>query len=266
MARFAVLDRILELDPARDFREIYRLTSAYEFPWDINQALNFALFRTYADPGIGGLTARTGELVHRTQKRYDDTVLILDAILSHGPTEGDGRTALRRMNRMHGSYDISNDQLRYVLCTFVVTPIRWLDQFGWRPMTEIERIASANYYRELGRHMGIHDIPETWQAFARHMDDHERRHFGFDPAARTVADATLELVTTFPPNDKLPRPLVRRMSYALMDGPLRDAFRYPHPNPAFQALVRAGLKARGRVVRFRPPRKEPFTVAELRQI
>src|SRR3954470_4460395 len=136
MRRFAVLRRIEQLDPARDFREIYRLTSTYEFPWDINQALNFALFRTYAVPGIGGLTARTGELVHRAQKRYDDTVLILDAMMMHGPTVGDGRTALRRMNRMHGSYDIDNDQLRYVLCTFVVTPIRWMDEYGWRRMCE----------------------------------------------------------------------------------------------------------------------------------
>ena len=33
---------------------------------------------------------------------------------------------------MHRSYDISDDDLRYVLATFVVTPIRWLDAYGWR--------------------------------------------------------------------------------------------------------------------------------------
>src|SRR4051812_30023552 len=199
MRRFAVLRRIEQLDPARDFREIYRLTSTFEFPWDINQALNFALFRTYADPGIGGLTARTGELVHRTQKRYDDTVLILDEILEHGPAEGDGRTALRRMNRMHGFYGIGDDDLRYVLSTFVVMPIRWMHDYAWRPMTEIERIAQANYYRELARYMGIRDVPGTWQAFARYLDTYERAHFAFDAGGRRVADATVELLTTFPP-------------------------------------------------------------------
>jgi hypothetical protein len=266
MPRYAVRNRILGLDPAVDFREICRLMTTFEFPWDMNQALSFALFRTYAVPSIGGLLARTGELVDRVQKRYDDTVLILDEILEHGPTEGDGRTALRRMNRMHGFYGIGNDDLRYVLSTFVVMPIRWMDAYGWRSMTETERIASANYYRELGRHMGIRDVPETWQAFSRHLDAYEREHFAFDPDGRRVAEATLGLLTTFPPNSLLPPALVRWMSYALMDDPLLDAFRFPHPHPAFRGLVRAGLRARGRVVRFLPARRRPLLPRDMPQV
>src|SRR3954470_5599896 len=266
MGRYDVLRRIEALDPARDFREIYRLTSTFEFPWDMNQALSFALFRTYAVPSIGGLLARTGELLDRVQKRYDDTVLLLEAMLLHGPTDGDGRTALLRMNQMHRHWAVGEDDLRYVLATFVVTPIRWLDDYGWRPMTEIERIAGANYYRELGRHMGIRRIPGTWQAFSRHLDAYERAHFGFDPGARRVAEATLDLLNTFPPNDKLPPALVRRMSYALMDEPLLDAFGFPHPSSTFRALVRAGLKSRGRFVRFLPPRRAPLFARDLPQI
>jgi ER-bound oxygenase mpaB/B'/Rubber oxygenase, catalytic domain len=266
MGRYDVLRRIEALDPARDFREIYRLTSTYEFPWDMNQSLSFALFRTYAVPSIGGLLARTGELVDRVQKRYDDTVLILEAILLHGARTGDGRTALTRMNQMHSFNGVGQDDLRYVLCTFVVVPIRWMDDFGWRRMSEPERIASANYYRELGRFMGIHDIPETWQAFSRHLDAYEREHFAFDPGGRRVAEATLELLNTFPPNDKLPPALVRRMSYAMMDEPLLDAFGFPHPHPVFRALVRGGMKARARVERFLPARTEPRFARDLPQI
>jgi hypothetical protein len=266
MGRRSVLRRIEDLDPAVDFREICRLMTTLEFPWDMNQALSFALFRTYAVPSIGSLLARTGELVDRVQKRYDDTVLILDEILEHGPAEGDGRTALRRMNRMHGAYGIGNDDLRYVLATFVVMPIRWMDAYGWRPMTEIERIAHANYYRELGRFMGIRDVPATWQAFSRALDAYEREHFAFDAGARRVADATLELLTTFPPNHLLPAPLVRRMSYALLDEPLIKAFGFPRPNPAFRALVRAGLRARGRALRLFPPRRRPRYPRDLPQV
>ena len=54
MGRFDVLRRIEQLDPARDYAEIYRLMGTHEFPWDMNQALSFALFRTYAVPSIGG--------------------------------------------------------------------------------------------------------------------------------------------------------------------------------------------------------------------
>jgi uncharacterized protein (DUF2236 family) len=254
------------LDPATDYVEISRNVVMHEFPWDMNQALSFALFRTYAVPSIGSLLASTGEFSERAQKRHDDTVLILDAVLEHGIGSEEGRTAIRRMNQMHRSYDIGNDDLRYVLSTFVVMPIRWLDDYGWRRMTEIERIASANYYRELGRLMGIRDIPPTWQAFARLLDAYEREHFAFDAGGRAVAEATLALLATFPTNRRLPARLVRRMSFATMDPPLLDAFAFPHPNPVLRTLVRAGLKARGRVVRFLPPRTEPYFARQLPQI
>jgi hypothetical protein len=266
MGRFDVLRQIEQLDPARDFAEIYRLMGTREFPWDMTQALSFALFRTYAVPSIGALLARTGELTQRPQKRYDDTVLILDAVLEHGTDSAEGRTAIRRMNQMHRSYDISNDDLRYVLATFVVTPIRWVDAYGWRRMTEVERIASANYYRDLGRHMGIRDMPETWQGFSRLLDAYERDHFGLDPGGRTVAEATLALLATFPPNERLPVRLVRRISLATMDGPLLDAFAFPHPGRVARRLVRGGLKARGRVVRFLPARTRPYFARQLPQI
>src|SRR5215204_1022608 len=256
--RFDVRRRIEQLDPATDYAEIYRLMGTREFPWDMTQSLSFALFRTYAVPSIGDLLARTGELTGRPQKRYDDTVLILDAIVEHGMDSSEGRTAIRRMNQMHRSYDISNDELRYVLATFVVMPIRWIDDFGWRRMTETERVASANYYRDLGRRMGIRDIPHTWQAFARSLDAYEREHFAFDAGGRDVAESTLSLLATFPPNDRLPAALVRRISLAVMEVPLLDAFGFPHPYPVFRAVVRGGLKARGRAVRFLPPRRQPY--------
>jgi hypothetical protein len=56
------------------------------------------------------------------------------------------------------------------------------------------------------------------------------------------------------------------MSRALMDDPLLDAFGLPRPHPAFRALVRAGLKARARFVRFLPARREPLFARDLPQI
>ncbi|MFD2093054.1 oxygenase MpaB family protein [Blastococcus deserti] len=264
--RFAIRRRIEELDPRTDFAAIYRLMSAHEFPWDMTQALSFALFRTYAVPSIGGLLARTGEFTERTQKRYDDTVLLLDAVLEHGTDSDAGRTAIRRMNQMHRAHPISNDDLRYVLATFVVLPIRWIDAYGWRRTTETERVASAEYYRHLGRQMGIRDVPGTWQAFARLLDAYEREHFGADGGARDVAEATLALLATFPPNDHLPPAVVRRISLAVMDAPLLDAFGFPRPHPTLRALVRAALRTRGRVVRLLPPRRQPYFARQLPQI
>ncbi len=266
MGRYDWLHRIEQLDPVADATQIYRISATHEFPWDYNQALSFALFRTYAVPSIGALLAQTGEFTGATQKRYDDTALILDAVIEHGNASTRGRAAIRRMNQMHGAYDISNDDLRYVLSTFVVVPIRWIDEMGWRRLSEHERVAAANNYRELGTLMGIKNIPATHQEFAELMDDYERTHFAYDPGGRAVADATLELFTTFPPNHRAPSRLVTRFSSGLMDDPLRAAFDYPRISAFEQRLARGVVKARSAVVRRLPPRAEPKFARHLPQV
>ncbi len=153
------------LDPQTQFHEIYRNLSTFDFPWDINQALSFALFRTYAVPSIGRLLDETRAFTAETQKRYDDTSLLLEVPLLDGFDSSRGKSAIRRINQMHRMYDISNDDMRYVLSTFVVVPKRWIDDYGWRKLTDDEVTASVNYYRTLGRHMGIKEIPRDLRRF-----------------------------------------------------------------------------------------------------
>jgi hypothetical protein len=264
MRRDYWLRQILQLDPETSYEQIYRIMTTHEFPWDMTQSLSFALFRTYAVPSIGSLLARTGEFTQRTQKRYDDTVLILDAILEHGADSETGRLAIRRMNQMHGAYGISNDDLRYVLSTFVVVPIRWLDDYGWRPMSDNEKVASANYYRQTAQYMGIKDAPETWRAFATLMDDYEREHFAYDPGARDVADTTLRLLVSFQP--RIVSRLVDVFSRSLMDEPLLTTFGYRAPSPLAVRLSRTALRTRGRVERLLPPRRKPKFARQQRTI
>jgi ER-bound oxygenase mpaB/B'/Rubber oxygenase, catalytic domain len=263
MRRFDWLKRIQHLDPDADYEQIYRITVHHEFPWDMNQALSFALYRTFAVPSIGELLSNTGEFTERTQKRYDDTELILDAVLEHGFGSEQGRAAIRRMNQMHRGYPISNADMLYVLSVFVVVPIRWMAKYGWRELCQQERIASANYYRELGRQMNIKGIPSTYRDFGTLMDAYERAHFGFSKGGREVSDATLDLMTTFPPSNRLPSRLVRRLSLSLLDDELLSAFGYPAPTRAERMVVRSALRARGRVVRFLPPRVEPRFAREM---
>ena len=233
-----------QLDPVRDTREISLHVSAHDFPWDNLQALSFALFRTYAVPSIGRLLDRTGEFTERVQKRYDDTGLLLEEVQRHGlRAVGRGRSAVRRINQMHGMYDISNEDLRYVLSTFVVMPKRWMDDFGFRTMTPNEVAATTNYYIDLGRHMNIKDLPQDFAGFEKLLDDYEREHFAFDEGARRVADATLDLMTTFPPNNLAPRWLVRRFAWSLMDEPLLRAFHYPVPTRFGARIFRGAMRA-----------------------
>src|SRR4051794_17601962 len=249
------------LDPATDYVEIYRNLVMHEFPWDMNQALSFALFRTYAVPGIGRLLDRTGEFTSRVQKRYDDTALLLEPPTRLGFDHPESKAAIRRINAMHRAHDIPNDQFRYVLSTFVVVPRRWLDDYGKRPMTPTEVEASVHYYRALGRHMNIKDVPETYAEFEQLMDSYEAENFAYDAGGRRVADATLALMRTF-----YARPLgspAGVFARALMAQPLREAFRYDAPPVLVQRLSRAGLRARGVVLRAFPARRRPKRVEDI---
>ena len=261
--RYARREAIRAMDPATQAEQIVRQVATLEFPWDVQQALSFALFRTYAVPSIGGLLARTAELTERTQKRHDDTVLILDAVLTHGMASPEGRTAVRRMNHMHRAYGIPDDDMRYVLSTFVVTPVRWIAAYGWRRLTDTEVEASVAYYTALGRRMGITDIPGTFAGFAHLLDTYEQQHFAYDAGGRSVADATLRLLQTFPTYRFLPAPVVRLFVYAVLDEHLCRAFRYPRPPAGVVAACRALLRLRGRVVRLLPPRRRPVTASDL---
>ncbi|MGW4886044.1 oxygenase MpaB family protein [Streptomyces murinus] len=264
MKRFERLERIRRLDPVADAPEIYRLSAVYEFPWDYTRALELALYRTYAVPSIGRLLARTAELTDRTQKRYDDTALLLDTVVEHGFAAEQGRTAIRRINQMHRSYDISDDDMRYVLSTFVVVPKRWIDTYGWRRLSRHEIVAATEYYRTLGRHLGIPDLPKTYEEFETLLDTYEEANFGWDEGARRVSDATLGLMTSWYPRPLAP--LLRTGVLALLDEPLLNAFRYERPGPAAVALVRRVVRARGRMVRLLPPRRAPHFARQNREI
>ena len=256
--------KIAQLDPETQYEEIARLAYYYEFPWDYQQALSFALFRTYAVPSIGRLLFDTGEFTERTQKRHDDTALVLESMLVDGIESRGGRAAVRRMNQMHGSYDISNEDLRYVLATFVVVPHRWLRDYGWRKTSTAEVEAAVRYYQRLGALMGIKDVPADLAGFEDLMDSYEAQHFEPDPKTQAVAEATLELLVSFYPRI-LAKP-VHAFSRALIDDALLAAFGFEKPSPLVVSLARGGLRLRGRIVRFMPPRRKPRYAKDLKRI
>jgi hypothetical protein len=255
-------ERIAALDPEVDFEEIARLLYAFEFSWDIERALEFALFRTYAVPSISGLLARTDEFEARPRKRYDDTELLLCEAMENGLDSGRGRRAIARMNAMHGRFRIANADMLYVLSTFVCEPIRWLERFGRRPMTAPERRAWFLYYRGLGIRMGIAGIPEGLEAMVALNVAYESERFRLAPSNRRIGAATRDLLLGF----YLPRrliPLGRPAVHAFLDPPLREAIGFP-PAPAWLGrALPAALRLRARVLRRLPPRRRPRNLTEV---
>lgn len=258
--RFGWLARIEELDPVRDCHTIHRITAGYEFPWDYQRALEFALFRTYCVPTISALLAATGEFEKRPQKRYDDTSLLMSEMLEHGYDSERGRESLRMVNRMHAQYDISNDDMLYVLTTFIYEPIEWIDTYGWRRLHPKERLATFHFYCEVGKRMGIKHIPESYTELAQFKLDYEERTFRFSEDNRRIGTYTLDLYCSWFP--AVLTPAVKQGVFALLDDRMAHAFGFPAGSPAVERVAVRALRAKARIERFLPTRKHSRTTAD----
>ena len=255
MRRFDNLHEIERLDPERDCQRIMHLSFGYEFCWDSTRALELALYRTYCVPSISGLLDRTGEFYRNTQRRYDDTAILIAELCEWGYEHGRGREALDRINWAHGHFTISNDDFRYVLSTFIFEPIRWIDRYGWRPTCRNEKLGYYYFWRGVGTRMGIKDIPPSYEVFEEWSRDYEHRMFRFTETNQKVGAATRDLFASWYPRPLAPA--VRWAIYALLDDTMLEAFGFPRPLPGTRGLINGILRLRGRIVRLLPPRREP---------
>lgn len=245
------LRRIRRLDPVRDYHEIYRHLVLVDAPDTLEIGLNMAFYRTYAVPAIAELLLSTGELTERTRKRADDTGILIYEIVLHGFEHPRGRAAQSRMNRIHAMFDIAEDDFLYVLAALVVVPIRFLDRFGWRRALPEERIASAEFYRQMGQRMALPRVPADYAGFESFLDRYEREHFAYSDAAHQLMLTTTEFMTArFPRWAAGP---AAALTYSLMDAPMRQALGAPTPSRAADVLVRAGFRTACYVTRWLRP-------------
>ena len=136
MDRYYWAKHIARLDPVTEYEQIYRIIVTHEFPWDMTQALELGAVPDLRRAEHRG-AARGHRRVHRAQKRYADTGLILEAVLEHGfasprarrdpPHEPDARRVRTPTTTCATCVDVRRDS------------IRWIDRFGWRPLSESER-------------------------------------------------------------------------------------------------------------------------------
>ena len=214
-------DEIRTLDPYDDADRdrIVTLTGRHDFPWDLDQGTAIAFLRDYGVPSIARLLDRTREFEDHGVKRYDDTLFFQEEAIVEGIDSERSHAAVRRLNRIHGHYDIPNDEFQYVLATTLVGPVRWISRYGWRELDPVELVALTRFTTRFGELMGIKGLPETYDGYLELLTSYERERFEFDPANKRVTEATIRIGrATAPWYLKLG---FRRVSIALMDEPLR---------------------------------------------
>lgn len=244
----AVAAEIASLDAKADCQRIAHLLTAYEYSWDMTRALEVALFFTYGSNTVSRLLDRTGEFREHGQKRYDDTRLLIAHFMDTGWDGEVGRSAIARMNKSHAHYRIPNDDFLFVLWTFIDFPIRWTDEFAWRPMTRHEQTAWFHFWIGIGERMGLKDLPATRSEFDAFVHTYRQRHFVPDAASANVARATLKIMEDWLPAPL--RPLVSLVVFSLIEDPDFIAAVGGKASPAwFRHGVRGGLRLLGRVKR-----------------
>ncbi len=256
MADSSTLQKINALDPDKDYWEIARLSAFYEFPWDNTRALELALFRTFAVPSISAILYKTREFEKRTQKRYDDTDLILSEILENGIDSDRARAAIEKMNFIHSHFNISDEDYLYVLSTFVFEPERWIKKYGYRKLTDNELKSSFKVWQELGGLMGIKNIPATKAELEQFNIDYERKNFVEAESNKAIALYTENLFLSW----MLPKQLYgfgRPFLHAIMDEPLLHAVGFGKPNWMIQKMVDTSMALRKIAVSILPKRTKP---------
>jgi len=230
------------------------------FPWDTNRALELALLKTFCLPSISGLLQHTGEFERRPRKRYDDTGLMVAELLRLGPDSPGGRAVIQRLNRIHATYPISADDYAYVLSGFVVEPIRWMQRYGWRPLTSGEQQALFRFWHHVGGLMGIASRPASLEGLLALNGRVEAELFRSASSNRRVADATLAMLLAPWPQPLRP-PLAAGLR-GLLEPAVLDSLGWTAAPAWLAALVRGALRGRSRLLclrqQLRPARRLRF--------
>lgn len=242
-----ILEEINRLDPRTEHCRIVHLLAGYEFPWDGIRALEIALMRSFCSPSVSRLLHRTGEFRKHGQKRYDDTALLVAEFMQYGYDSERGRAAITHMNRIHGVYAIPNEDYLFVLSTFILEPIAWIERYGWRMPGYNEKQALFYFFREVGVRMGLQNIPHSLEAFQEFANRYENRHFVFTETNKMVADATVSIVKGWMPF--FARPFVGPVMRCFLDRKMLAALGYPAPSPWLAKVVQMAMRLRAKVLR-----------------
>ena len=203
------------------------------------------------------------------------------------------------MNCIHGSYGfkagennvwnghgIKPEDMLYTLSLFAWEPVRWIERWEWRSLSEAERCAIGIFWKGVGDAMGMpwYLLPSGqaaktangesggmtgWQDGLQWMDeiagwaeDYEAKHMLPTTSNRLVAEETTQLLLTKVPSSA--KELGKQAVAAMMDERLCRAMMFPSPPSWLIAVVHSLLYIRRFVLRYLMlPRPELFRVIQL---
>ena len=242
-----------------DWQTLYQRLTLEEFPYEARMGWQLAFLRPFAVPRMARTLVDAHQLVAQPRKRAYDTGLIIYEIVYGGFESPRAREMVRLINSSHRGFTIEAEDMTYVLCSFIVCPIRHIELLGWRALTAAERESGVQFFGRLGQLMNIEQIPLTYGEAEAYFDDYEAANVAGSSSARLLTTKLIAVLKNMQPAPV--RPLAAPIFTLLLnDRRVAAALGLRPPGRVTQRFVRRLLKARGAVKRHRPPsRKVIFT-------
>jgi hypothetical protein len=206
--------------------------------------------QAFAIPGISKVSVGAREMVDRVGKRYADTTVLVGEFLVNDIDSERACVAINRMNWIHSRYGskIQMDQMVYTLCLLTCEALQWIDKYDWRQTIPLEKHASWVFWYEVGRRMGLTDVPESFEACATFIEDFETMNMAPSDDNAVIAKGVFALYASTIP--AFLTPLVHAVLVAFMDSRLSGAFKLPARSTSFvRRLLDFGLVVRKYFVR-----------------
>ncbi|KAI9928448.1 hypothetical protein MW887_002493 [Aspergillus wentii] len=231
-----------------------------EFPFISLKSLQFALFRTYGIPTISSLLLKTSQLSDTATsfKRYADTGTLIGEFMAFHPSSDRAHTAIARTKWLHTGYrasgSILEEDMLYTLSLFACEPIRFIEEYEWRSLTELEKCAIGTYWKSLGDALsisyeclpsgkigfrdGIHWLEEVgaWSA------EYEAANMHPHPRNKEIADKTMDVLVYALPSWL--KPVGVYFASFIMDDRLRKAMMYSPPPPQYNHIFNTLISTR----------------------
>ncbi|THV01802.1 hypothetical protein K435DRAFT_717880 [Dendrothele bispora CBS 962.96] len=242
-----------------DAQRVVELCLSYDMPMLMRYALSLALFKTYAIPSISKILKGTREMgsSEGISKRFADTEILIGTVLacpitgrsfesrpdSPKTAENDSEAcaevpltkiddpramiALARVNWLHSKYPIKNEDYLYTLGLAIFEPERWARLYGWRELSALECHALYVFWVEVGKRMGLKDIPQSSEEFKEWCLSYQQYEMVPAQSSHDVANITLEEFIRVLPTQFGIRNFAKGVAISLLEDVVREAMMLP---------------------------------------
>ncbi|THH14048.1 hypothetical protein EW146_g6241 [Bondarzewia mesenterica] len=160
-----------------------------------------------------------------------------------------GSISIARINWLHGHYRISDDDMLYTLSCFIFEPMLLAEKYEWRSWSEEEQECLFILWKEIGRRMGIKDIPTTGAELKALSKNYEDEQMVPSQSNHKLAMHAINHISSRVPDIFGLRSFIASLFISLLDDHLREAMMLPDQPEWVKNLLRSIFVIRAFIVK-----------------